>query len=146
MDILLPRLNERGKMECDKKTRYFEVVAKCGHVGRNQYYRGCFYIKAESGKEAAEICRKMPRVKHDHKDAILFVYKIDKNTYEKESALQKLNEPYFQCKSRYQQRLVWDEIQANIYPEVRRICRNTPKRKKPYKRERFVWDEEVLTV
>ena len=58
---------------------FFEVQAKCGHVGRNKYVIKNFYVKTESGKEAARKIRMTSRVKHDHKDAILNVREI---TYE----------------------------------------------------------------
>ena len=50
---------------------YFEVIAKCGHVGRNKYIPIKFAVEAESGKDAAAMVRRFPRVKHNHKDAIL---------------------------------------------------------------------------
>ncbi|MGN1372736.1 MAG: hypothetical protein ACI4VK_01660 [Candidatus Coproplasma sp.] len=56
---------------------YFEVQAKCGHVGRHNYVIKNFYVKAESGKEAARKIRLAPRVKHDRKDAIIRVKQID---------------------------------------------------------------------
>ncbi len=55
---------------------YYKVLAKCGHVGRNNYIEKEFFIKANSGKEAAYRVRWMPRVKHDRKDAILSVEEI----------------------------------------------------------------------
>ncbi len=58
---------------------FFEVEAKCGHVGMNKYVLKNFYIKTDSAKKAAYIIRNMPRVKHDHKDAIRNVREI---TYE----------------------------------------------------------------
>ncbi len=58
---------------------FFEVEAKCGHVGMNKYVLKNFYIKTDSAKKAAYIIRNVPRVKHDHKDAIRNVREI---TYE----------------------------------------------------------------
>ena len=58
--------------------QFFEVIAKCGHVGKKKYYLGTFYEIAESGKEAAMIVRGRGRVKHNKKDANTFVCK--KNT------------------------------------------------------------------
>ena len=57
--------------------KYFMVTAKCGHVGKNNFYKGTLFLKAENGKEAARIARDCPRVKHDQKDAILDVKEID---------------------------------------------------------------------
>ena len=33
--------------------KYYEVVAKCGHVGRNKYYEGHFFIIADSEKKCS---------------------------------------------------------------------------------------------
>lgn len=57
--------------------KMFEVVCKCGHVGKSHYIPVAFAVKAANGKEAARIARFFPRVKHDHKDAILSVREID---------------------------------------------------------------------
>ena len=60
---------------------FFEVSAKCGHVGRYKYIVKQFYIKTTSAKEAARIIRLVPRVKHNRKDAILSVTEIDYREY-----------------------------------------------------------------
>ena len=53
--------------------RYYEVTAKCGHVGKGFYIPITFPVRAKSAAEAASVTRAFPRVKHDHKDAILIV-------------------------------------------------------------------------
>ena len=60
---------------------FFEVQAKCGHVGRNKYVIKKFFIKTDTAKRAAAIIRRAPRVKHNHKDAIIEVRKIDYQEY-----------------------------------------------------------------
>ncbi len=60
---------------------FFEVEAKCGHVGMNKYVLKNFYIKTDSAKKAAYIIRNVPRVKHDHKDAIRNVREITYKEY-----------------------------------------------------------------
>ena len=60
---------------------FFEVQAKCGHVGRNHYIIKNFYVETTSAKRAAYLIRKAPRVKHHHKDAILSVREIDRDEY-----------------------------------------------------------------
>lgn len=60
---------------------YYKVKAKCGHVGRNNYIEKDFFVKAESGREAAFKVRHLPRVKHDRKDAIIFVETISYDEY-----------------------------------------------------------------
>ena len=61
--------------------KYFMVTVKCGHVGKNKYYKGTLFLKAENGRAAAKQARECPRVKHDHKDAILNVCQISKDDY-----------------------------------------------------------------
>ena len=84
------------------KLKFFRVTCKCGHVGRQFFVRIDFPINADSGKEAAEIARSIPRVKHDHKDAILNCVEID---YEEYKILQKINnnDPYLKCKNPQEQ-------------------------------------------
>ena len=61
--------------------KYFKVLAKCGHVGRNKYILKWFYIKSNNSKEAARNVILKPRVKHCHKDVIRQVCEIDFNNY-----------------------------------------------------------------
>lgn len=84
---------------------YFEVIAKCGHVGRNKYIPIKFAVEAESGKDAAAMVREFPRVKHNHKDAILSVTKIDYVRYLEIIAIND-NNPYLKCKSKHEQKLI----------------------------------------
>ncbi len=96
--------------------KYFKVTVKFGHVGKSNFYKGNLYIKAESKKEAAEKARHCPRVKHDHKDAILQVEEIDKDTYlnglEKNRAIK-----YFSCYNVQEQRECYCEIEDSIFKE-----------------------------
>ena len=61
-----------------------------------------FYIKAFDGKEAARIARRIPRVKHDHKDAIRDVIEISNSQF---LIGIKINDedPYFKCSSKQEQ-------------------------------------------
>ena len=67
--------------------RYFNVTAKCGHVGRGYYIPITFAVKAESAAEAASVARDLPRVKHHHKDAILSVKEVNRYEFEDQSHL-----------------------------------------------------------
>ena len=98
--------------------KYYEVTVKFGHVGKNKYYKGNIYIKAENGKDAASKARSCPRVKHDHKDAILSVTELDYETFKK---LWKHNEEisYFSCYNVQEQRNCLCEIQDKIFQETR---------------------------
>ena len=83
----------------------YEVVCKCGHVGKSHYVKISFPVKARSGKEAARIARSLPRVKHNHKDAILDVSRIDQNRYV-ELMEQNHQDPYLHCKCIQDQNLI----------------------------------------
>ena len=86
---------------------YFKVVAKCGHVGRNKYIPIQFAVIAENASEAAQKVRYFPRVKHDHKDAILLVERIRVKEY-KEINRNNRRDPYLQCHSKYEQDRIED--------------------------------------
>lgn len=81
----------------------YEVCAKCGHVGRDNYIDKVFAIKAMTGKEAAAIARQLPRVKHHHKDAIRYVREIDSERYKEIMTMLK-EDPYMQCRNIQEQR------------------------------------------
>ena len=85
--------------------KYYMVIAKCGHVGRKNYIPIKFAVVAESGKEAAKKVRQFPRVKHNHKDAILDVRCI---TLEEFLEIKEINnnDPYLKCHSRQEQNLI----------------------------------------
>lgn len=98
--------------------KYFEVLAKCGHVGRDKYYEGKFYIAANDAKEAARIIRQKGRVKHDRKDAIISVEEITYKKYKKGCYLHE-NEAFFNCTSKHEQNAVYDDIKDNIKEDIR---------------------------
>lgn len=85
--------------------KYFSVTAKCGHVGKRYYIPIDFAIRAESAQKAAQFARQLPRVKHDHKDAIQRVRRI---SYEDYLLLREQNDcdPYLKCKNVQEQRLI----------------------------------------
>ena len=97
---------------------YYEVSAKCGHVGRNNYIIKKFYVKAESGEDAADKVRNKPRVKHDRKDAIQSVTKITEEMY-----LQGLKEMqddmYFHVQSKQQQIKCEAVNECEVFREVK---------------------------
>ena len=86
--------------------KYYTVTCKCGHVGIKYFIRVSFPIIATCGKDAAYIARHyIPRVKHDHKDAILDCSEI---THEEYIELQKINDsdPYLKCKCKQEQEMI----------------------------------------
>ena len=87
------------------KLEMYEVVCKCGHVGKSHYVEISFPVKAQSGKDAARIARGLPRVKHNHKDAILDVCKIDQNRFV-ELTERNNQDPYLHCSCIQEQNLI----------------------------------------
>jgi len=61
-----------------KKKGYFLVCCKCGHVGRSNFIRLVFPVRASDAREAAVLGRQRPGVKHDHPDAVLWVKEAEK--------------------------------------------------------------------
>ncbi len=82
---------------------YYKVYAKCGHVGRGHYIVKEFFVKAESGQDAARRVRFLPRVKHDWKDAITSVELITRDEYIQGRELQN-NDLYFKVTNSSEQK------------------------------------------
>ena len=92
---------------------FYEVLAKCGHVGRNHYVLKEFFIRADSAVDAAKRIRCAPRVKHHHKDAIRYVKEIDYDEYV--DGVKKMKEDYyFNIHNSSDQKRMFNEI---IYRE-----------------------------
>lgn len=87
--------------------KYFKVTCKCGHVGVKHFIRISFPIISASRKDASKIARYLPRVKHEHKDAILDCKEI---TYEEFIELRVINEndPYLKCTNKQEQEMIED--------------------------------------
>ncbi|MGI6725903.1 MAG: hypothetical protein ACOX62_06890 [Christensenellales bacterium] len=104
--------------------RWFLVTAKCGHVGRGRYLPVTFAVIAQNARHAAARARQYPRVKRHHKNAILRVEEIGKQTYL--AAIEQNNQdPYLRCRSRKEQAPYEEQIQARTLPETA----STPARK-----------------
>lgn len=96
---------------------YYKVLAKCGHVGRNRYILKWFYLTANSREESARIIRFKPRVKHNHKDAIREVEKIDLDEYV--TGRNKMDsDMYFNVHNSSDQKLYNCIKQEDVYLEV----------------------------
>lgn len=126
-------------MEANMK--YFNITVKFGHVGKSNFYKGYLYLKTESKKDAAEKARYCPRVKHDHKDAILNVEEIDKDLYfeglEKNRAIR-----YFSCYNVQEQRECFCEIEESIFKENDVECKHARHSKKRSLRKNYNDDPE----
>ena len=97
--------------------KYFEVIAKCGHVGRDRYYEGHFFLRGKSKREVAAAVKAFPRVKKNHEDAILDVIEISEERFI-EGNLENAENPYFKCKSKREQNAVIELIEDKIFPET----------------------------
>lgn len=91
----------------------YAVTVKCGHVGRNKCVIKTIPVRAENGREAAEIARWTARVKHHAKDAILDVIKIDNEQYKLLKEITS-GDPYFQCSNIQEQREKCNGIEEEI--------------------------------
>ena len=100
----------------EEKIKYYAVETKCGHVGRKNFIRVTYGVQAISKKEAAQIGRRIPRVKHDHKDAILGVKEI---SYEEYLTLNKVNKNdiYLQVHSKQDQNYYCAGLSARLEQE-----------------------------
>ncbi len=97
--------------------KYYQVTAKCGHVGgKGKYIENEFYTAAENAKKAAEFVRLAPRVKHHHKDAIRNIKEISFEEYLIGQEKFK-NDPYNTCKSSREQKTFEEMLSPRIQSE-----------------------------
>ncbi len=87
------------------ENKYFKVVCKCGHVGIKYFIRIAFPVMATCRRDAAEIARYIPRVKHDHSDAILECTEISHEEYLRLKEINN-NDPYLKCECPQEQDLI----------------------------------------
>jgi hypothetical protein len=93
--------------------KYYAVKTMCGHVGNGKYLEVTFPIKAYSSKEAAEIARWRPRVKHHNKHAILDIKLI---SYDEYITLidEQNNDPFIHCSNKQEQKMYCCDLKSNI--------------------------------
>ena len=110
--------------------KYFAVTTKCGHVGKGKFIIKTFAVVASDGKDAAEIARWLPRVKHHNKECILDVKKISEEMFQ---VLLEENSKdlYFQCRNVQEQK----EKCPEIYEDVQ----NLYSKSKDYKFKTFIF-------
>ncbi len=92
---------------------YYEVIAKCGHVGKMKYVPIKFSVIAETAEEAASLVRYFPRVKHNLKSAILSVTKIDRKRFLEIKEIND-NDPYLQCSCKRDQIIIGSSLEERI--------------------------------
>ena len=106
---------------------YYKVLAKCGHVGRNNFILKAFYVKAEDGREAARDVRNKGRVKHNQKFAIKLVEKISLEDYSVGCKMM-AEDSYFKAHSKQEQIILKAVDPKDIMRE--------PEKEKKYKKRR----------
>ena len=120
--------------------KYFAVQTKCGHVGRNYYIPITFAVVAESKKEAARIGRLIPRVKHNHKDAIIDVREIDHDEYVIICTENGKNE-YLKCNSKQEQNRnctsLYPKKEEDRYNEKKYYNKESRKERIKYQRKKI---------
>ena len=122
-----------------KVMNYYEVVAKCGHVGRKHYVPIKFAVMAESGTMAAKMVRQFPRVKHNHKDAILMVTKIDCDRFVEIKEINK-NDRYLKCHSRREQKMIEDlycRLEIDLHHQEKQYNKQKRKDTVAYKLKKY---------
>ena len=103
--------------------KYYEIKAKTGHVGRNNFYVATFYVYGINGREAAEFVRKLPRVKHHDKQAILSVKEISQRDY-KAGKEKTRRDPFFFCHSIQEQRILCSDLNDRVFQEEKEEVKN----------------------
>ena len=80
------------------QTNYYLVTAMCGHVGKKHYVPVNFAVEAPNPLEAMEFTRRIPRVKHGRKDAILEIKPISYEAYLEQRKANR-EDPYLQART-----------------------------------------------
>ena len=113
---------------------FYKVTAKCGHVSKQYFIEIDFPVCAENAKEAAKIARSLPRVKHNHKDAIRSVQEISKQEF---IELKRKNneDQYLKCSSKQEQELLCGDMSDRLIIETH---------KSKYYREENTRDKKVV--
>lgn len=103
--------------------KYYKVAAKCGHVRRGHYIIKDFFVKAEDGKNAAYKVRRLPRVKHDWKDAIVSVTSITREEFMQGHEIQN-QDLYFKVTNSSEQKLYdaidYEQVLDYVEPEKKK--------------------------
>lgn len=131
----ITRLYEESKLQDaliqDKNdgNRYFAVTCKCGHVRKKYYIPITYAVLAKNRKEAAAIARDIPRVKHNHPDAILENVEISYIDFLEQKKINQ-NDPYLNAHSRKEQEDIFHFIKDRLIPEPLYVPHNLNKGKR----------------
>lgn len=115
-----------------KKTIYWAVTAKCGHVGGlSKYIPITFYVLAASKKAASDYVIALPRVKHHNKGVILSIENISFDEYV-DGIVKNNSDVYLKCSNIQEQKLYLADLSDRIIDEDDEWCLN--RRDRVYKR------------
>ena len=95
--------------------RYYLVDAQFSHVSQNGFIIKTVPTAALDRKGAAFNVRRMPRVKHHEKNAILDVREVTKEEYDYYVENVFKNDPYFKVTNRQEQNRLCPDVYENIY-------------------------------
>lgn len=120
------------------ENRYYEVCAKCGHVGNGKYCLKKFYTIAPSMHKARENVLNAPRIKKQLSNPIEYVCQITKEEYEK-GRFEMDTDPYFNCKSEEDQINMWRngyQLRTYYLPDIQEKKARIRARKARMKKEK----------
>jgi len=106
------------------KYKKFAVTCKCGHVGKEKYIPITFYVLANSKKDASRKAKNFPRVKKDHKDAVLDAKEVSTEEFIK-GIKENDKDPYLLAKSIQDQRRFSEKIFNRIVNDRRFTNKDT---------------------
>lgn len=129
----------------DDGKKYFEVVAKCGHVERRNCIMIHFAVVAYDGRQAAAKVKGYKRVKRDHKNCIQSVTEI---SFVQFMALRAKNDadPYLHCKSKWQQNQIEgfeNRLEPDVYNLLRAIKKTDRQESRKYRRKKLIYAEKA---
>lgn len=96
-----------------EEKKYYIVSTKCGHVGRNKYIMVDFAIKAETAKDAAQIAKRLPRVKKHWKDVVSKVKEVTREVFY-EQILENNKDNYLKSRCIQDQRQMCQHIEERV--------------------------------
>lgn len=117
------------------QANYYLVTTMCGHVGMKHYIPINFAIEAVNPWEAMEKARRIPRVKHNNKFAILAIKPISYEAYLEQRKANR-EDAYLKAKSDEDHKAI-----PGIRRRIHEYGENKPKRTGQSKRRAY-WQRE----
>ena len=114
--------------------RYYKVDTLIGHVGGNNFSIQPLAIAARNKKEASELARRTPRVKHDNKQVIKGIEEITREEFNRLYFTTSMN-PFFVCKNAHEQ-MSFEKPLIKVERKRGRPKKNTKKESSSYKKQK----------